>query len=149
MQDILGIDCGDVILFTFGGQVPGSLTSLRELAANGRFKEIHVISKALPTTRLFFTARLALIDFWNYTGIPQSHLHFCTYYEDKDAICATLGVTHFVDDRLQVLRALTAVPHRYLLRADGAPRARETDKYGPVPNGITPVRSWPELQALL
>lgn len=147
-NDILGIDCGDVIIYTLGSKVPGAFETIRELMAAKRFKEIHIVSKVLPTTLVYFAVRLALHGFWKYTGIPRENLHFCARYEDKEKICASLGVTHFVDDRLQVLRALTSVPNRYLFRDQGAPRAWEIRKYGPLPASIAPVHSWDELRRI-
>ncbi|HEX4104202.1 MAG TPA: hypothetical protein VHZ04_01845 [Candidatus Paceibacterota bacterium] len=145
---VLGVDCGDVIFYTWGGSVPGSLANLREIAASGRFKEIHIVSKAHPITRAIFLARLKALDFWNSTGIPRSNLHFCMRYEDKAAICADLAVTHFVDDRLQVLNTLTTVPNRYALR-EGGPRAEEAEKYKAAYDAVTRVNSWEELRQLL
>ena len=145
---VLGVDCGDVIFYTWGGSVPGSLASLREIAASGRFKEIHIVSKAHPVTRAIFLTRLRALDFWNYTGIPREHLHFCLHYEDKAEICAGLGVTHFVDDRLRVLQTLRTVPNRYALR-EGGPRPAEIKAYASALTGVTPVNSWQELRQLL
>jgi len=35
--------------------------------------------------------------------------------QEKADACARLGVTHYIDDEVQVLRALQSVPHRYLM----------------------------------
>lgn len=146
---VLGVDCGDVIFYAFGRRLPGSLASLRAVVRSGNFQEVHVVSKASIVTRAIFLARLHAMDFWNYTGIPRENLHFCFRYEDKAAICETLGVTHFVDDRLRVLRTLATVPHRYALRK-GGPRAEELATYGaPSLAQVTRVDSWEELRNIL
>jgi hypothetical protein len=49
------------------------------------------------------------------TGIPRENIRFCLRRPDKAVHCADLGITHFVDDKLDVHRALRGVvPHRYL-----------------------------------
>jgi hypothetical protein len=146
---VLGVDCGDVILYTWGRRVPGSLASLRAIVQSGNFKEIYVISKANFFMRTVFLVRLYAMDFWSYTGIPREHLRFCLHYEDKAPICEDLGVTHFVDDRLRVLRRLTTVPHRYIFRK-GGPRPQEVREYGtPSQETAIEVDSWAKLEELL
>jgi hypothetical protein len=146
---VLGVDCGDVIFFAWGGgRVRGSFDALRDIVRSGHFKEIRIISKANLLTRVIFLARLRFMNFWGYTGIPRNNLHFCFHYEDKAAICVKYSVTHFVDDRLRVMQYLTTAPHRYLLRA-GGPRAQEAAAYAKTLNEVTPVNSWSELRTLL
>jgi hypothetical protein len=54
-------------------------------------------------------------DFAARTGIPAEHVRFCRRRPDKAIHCAELGITHFVDDKLDVHAALRdLVPHRYL-----------------------------------
>jgi hypothetical protein len=52
-----------------------------------------------------------------------------------------LGITHFVDDRLEVLSYLDAVPNRYLFR----PRADEVDAHRRFLAYVQVVDSWTEL----
>jgi hypothetical protein len=139
---VLGVDCGDVIFYTWGRMVPGSLDGLRSLARSGDFKNIYIVSKANPVTRVIFLIRLRAIGFWNYTGIPRENLFFVRRPEDKAGVCKRLGVTHFIDDRLEVLFYLKNVPHRYAL----APRRpHELTRYPGTREEVTVVRSWSEL----
>jgi hypothetical protein len=65
-------------------------------------------------------------DFAGRTGIPPEHVRFCRQRRDKAIHCAELGITHFVDDTLEVHDALRGlVPHLYLFgpMAPGAPNA--------------------------
>jgi hypothetical protein len=54
-------------------------------------------------------------DFAGRTGIPPDHVRFCRQRADKAIHCTELGITHFVDDTLEVHEALRGlVPHLYL-----------------------------------
>lgn len=57
---------------------------------------------------------------YQHTGIPPSHVRFCRQQPDKAVHCAELAISHFVDDRVDVLVALAGiVPHRYLFGPRG------------------------------
>ncbi|MFE9575655.1 hypothetical protein ACFYO1_04670 [Nocardia sp. NPDC006044] len=72
-------------------------------------------------------------DFFDRTGIPREHLRFCRKRADKAGHCAELGITHMIDDRIDVHRALRdLVPHRYLFGAQP----------GPVPDWVRHVPTW-------
>jgi hypothetical protein len=54
-------------------------------------------------------------DFYARTGVSPGHVRFCRERADKAIHCAELGITHMVDDRLDVHGALRGlVPHLYL-----------------------------------
>jgi hypothetical protein len=69
--------------------------------------------------------------FHELTGIPRDRLHFCRERKDKAAIALRLGIDWFIDDRIDVLRAMTHVPHRFLFGALSSPDA-----------GIEAVANW-------
>lgn len=53
--------------------------------------------------------------FFERTGIPPDNLRFCIERSQKAGHCASLGITHFIDDRADVLDHLEGVVlHRYL-----------------------------------
>jgi hypothetical protein len=139
---VLGVDCGDVIFYTWGGRVPDSLDSLRKIVRAGSFEKIYIVSKANVVTRAMFLFRLGFLDFWNYTGISRANLFFVRHHEDKAGVSARLGITHFVDDRLEVLHYLRTVPHRYALNPR---RAKELACYPGTREEVTVVGSWSEL----
>ena len=60
---------------------------------------------------------------------------------DKHNVCTRVGITHFIDDRLNVLLQLNTVPHRYLFTGALGPHQRPP----PVPSWATPVDSWDHL----
>ncbi len=136
---VLGVDCGDVILNVWSGPIPDAMDSLRAIVQSGRFEKVYIVSKAHPITRIIYLAWLSHLDFWNYTGIARRDLYFCLRHKDKAPICEKLGITHFVDDRFEVLSHLKTVPYRYAL----APT-----KPHPFKDAIV-VHSWKELLPLL
>jgi hypothetical protein len=75
-------------------------------------------------------------DFHRRTGLDPGNVRFCRKRADKAAHCAELGITHMVDDRLDVHHALRGlVPNLYLFGPQPAPP----------PNWVRPVRTWAEL----
>ena len=86
---------------------------------------------------------LRLPAFFKDTGIAEDHLHFCRTRPDKAPICRDLGITHFVDDRLDVLGYLTTVDCRILFRGESGGRQ-------PLPpEGVTVATGWPEVLQIL
>jgi hypothetical protein len=74
-----------------------------------------IISKCGDRIRERTLAWLDHHDFYGRTGLPRSNVRFCRKRQDKARHCAELGITHMIDDRLDVHRAIREiVPHRYL-----------------------------------
>ncbi len=70
------------------------------------------------------------------TGVPRSHLRFCRERHQKADHARELGLTHFIDDRVDVLRHLRGlVPHLLRFGEDG----------DPCPAWAVPVRDWNEV----
>ncbi|MFI7607250.1 hypothetical protein ACIBTV_19205 [Micromonospora sp. NPDC049366] len=156
---LLGVDIGGVIIqpadddedTSFFGRnylrtpaMPGVFEALGTLG-DGSFDEVHLVSKCGEATEQRTREWLAHHDFHARTGIPTSRLHFCRTRPAKAPIARELGLTHFVDDRLEVLSYLDSVPHRYLFR----PRPEEVAAYGAHLPGVHRVESWPELVTAL
>ncbi|MFG3258939.1 hypothetical protein [Streptomyces sp. NPDC048172] len=157
---VLGVDVGGVIIGRvaegsdtsfFGPQplltpaVDGVMEALAALTAEPFAGRVHVISKAGPRVADRTREWLGHHDFFARTGIPDGHLHFVRERADKAPVCARLGVTHFVDDRLDVLAHLTTVAHR-LLFTGGLGDLTPPDP-GAVPSWATVTGSWPEVVA--
>jgi hypothetical protein len=82
---------------------------------------------------------LAQRRFFAVTGIDPAHLLFCRTRPEKAPICERLGITCFVDDRLDVLASMQGiVASRLLFGAAGSPDAR-----------ITAVRGWQEAETAI
>gem|GEM_PF-1283240 len=153
---ILGVDVGGVLTSRaaddadtsfFGSQpmltpaVEGAFDVLTRLAAGPFAGRIHVVSKCGERIAALSRAWLDHHGFFERTGIPVENLHFVRRRPDKAPVCARLGITHFVDDRVDVLVHMTTVAHRYLFLGDTPNRAPT----GPVPPWVIPVTSWLDL----
>ena len=137
--EILGVDIGGVLIDRVADGTDTSFFSQRYLETpavadgfatlarlrDGRFgAAIHLVSKCGPGVEAKTRRWLAHHRFAEITGIPETRLHFCRERPDKAPICAKLGVTHFVDDRLDVLDHLKTVGRRYLFQPRDKDRAR-------------------------
>lgn len=152
-QNKLGIDVGGVLTrkggtsdtFLFGPNylnapaVDGALEAVNELFKSPFRDNIWIISKCGHKvecrTRDWLKAHnLDLI-------IPEDHWFFCKKRHEKAPIAETLGLTHFVDDRLEVLSYMTTVKNRYLFQ----PEAEEVKPRKHVLSSVQVVQSWTEL----
>jgi hypothetical protein len=141
LAEILGVDVGGVIIdrvndntdtslfsdnYLATTAVPGAFEALARLAA-GRFGGQGFLgSKCGARVEAKTREWLHHHDFHARTGIPAEHLHFCRRRPDKAGICERLGVTHFIDDRLEVLGYLDTVTNLYLFRPDACEMKRHT-----------------------
>jgi hypothetical protein len=152
-HDILGIDVGRVIIGPVddGGRAdtsflsgtperamatppaPGAFAAIARLAEAFR-GAVWLVSKCGPRVQAKTRSWLHHWQFWTATGVASDHLRFCLERRDKALHCHELGVTHFIDDRLEVLEHLRGfVPQLYLF---GHQKAR-------APGWVTPVLTWP------
>ncbi len=98
------------------------------------------VSKAGPRIQNLTQAWFRHNHFHDRTGIPPARLRFCLKRHEKRGIAQQLRLTHFVDDRLDVLEPMRGlVPHLYLF---GIQKHR-------APRWAIPVRNWQELGELL
>ncbi|MBE1488431.1 hypothetical protein [Plantactinospora soyae] len=156
----LGVDVGGVIVALsgrdedtsfFGSRpletpaVAGVFEALATLTAEPFASRVHLVSKAGPKVAANTRGWLTHHDFFDRTGIPEANLHFVRERRDKAPVCQRLGVTHFVDDRLDVLAHLDTVEHRYLFL--GGTDARVPD--GSLPDWATAADTWAGLATLL
>ncbi|MFC8527083.1 hypothetical protein [Nocardia sp. NPDC057227] len=99
-----------------------------------------LISKCGPRIEARTREWLAHNDFHARTGVPDGNLRFCRARPEKAVHCRELGITHMIDDRLDVHRALRGlVPHLYLYG-----HRRE-----PAPDWVTHTPTWPDVEAAL
>jgi len=160
-QTRVGIDIGRVIInatdpngrsdtsFLSGGDarametppVPGAFEVIRELVEfyEGR---VWLVSKCGARVQKRSRAWLSHHRCYERTGMTRAQLRFCPKRPDKAIHCRQLRLTHFVDDRLDVLRHLRGVTdNRYLFGHQ---------KYGTIiPHWVTPVMDWSEVRSAL
>jgi hypothetical protein len=156
---VLGIDIGRVII-DGSGHPDGPDTSffdgdtatmLRTPAVAGVYDcvgqltelfdaRVWLVSKCGPRIQRRSLDWLDHHRFFDRTGIDPAHVRFCLRREEKAVHCAELGITHFVDDRPDVHRALRGVvPHRFLF----GPQRPGTR----TPPDVTPTADWPDATA--
>jgi len=158
--DTLGVDIGGVIISRINNgtdtsffsnnylkttAVPGVFEALRRLVSE-RFKEqVYLVSKCGLETQRKSREWLQHQEFYKKTGIKPEHVEFCLKRRDKAAICEKLGVTHFIDDQLEVFSYLTAVPNKILFN----PIELDIERYQSAYDQVKRVESWPEVEELL
>lgn len=153
----LGIDIGRVIIdgssHPEGGDTAffqgDRATMLRTPAMDGAFKAIAkltvlfegrvwLVSKCGPRVQRRSQDWLQQRGFFDRTGVDAQDIRFCITREGKAPIAQELGLTHFIDDRVDVLTHLEGiVPNRYLF---GPQRAS-------IPGGLVHVPDWWKTEA--
>ncbi len=120
--EILGVDLGRVIVEGFITNdflpvVKGAFESIKRLREK-RFSQVHVVSWVPLESEKAVWSWLEARGFYQATGLTKEQVHFCTDRKDKAPICERLGVTHFIDDRLEVLGYLhqVGIKNLYLFR---------------------------------
>lgn len=161
MKKILGVDVGGVIFdqasLPAGDinddaffAVPPVTDSIESLAAlnQGIFKDaIYLVSKYnIETGPEGIRAWLERQNFYDRTGIPREHLYQCAERREKAPIVRELGITHFVDDRAEVMSYFADfVPNLYHFQSLLEDREKWAIK---IPNLIF-VDNWKDLTAML
>jgi hypothetical protein len=129
-NEFLGVDVGGVLVdrITADGSdtsffsdrfletpaVAGAFYTLARLGCERFGQRICIISKCGPRTEEKTRLWLAHHKLLDMLGLDFQALHFWRKRPDKAPICKRLGVTRFIDDRMDVLVHLTSVRHRVL-----------------------------------
>lgn len=150
---ILGVDVGGVIIdrvrndgtdTAFKGEryletaaVPDAFSSLSKLMEifDGI---VYVVSKCGLETELKTRDWLKEKRFYDLTKISPANVHYCRTRQEKSPICKWLGITHFIDDRLEVLNFLETVSNKYLFGPQNQKELEQTKNS----QSITLVNSW-------
>lgn len=130
---------GDEATMLATPQMPGAFASIARLVAafGGR---VWLVSKCGPRVQARTLRWLDGHDFYNGTGLPPEQVRFCRARPDKRLHCMELGLTHFVDDRLDVHEAIRGtVDHQYLF----GPHQR------PVPPYLEHTATWADAERLI
>jgi len=109
--------------------VRGAFEALAAINGAGPFRRsVWLVSKCGPAVEARTREWLAAADFRRRTGIERDHLCFTRTRQEKAVIARQLGLTHFVDDRRDVLGHLVpAVPHRFLFNPEPAGHVSGSD----------------------
>jgi hypothetical protein len=118
---------------------PGAFEVIPRLVAlfQGR---VWIISKCGETTQRKTLAWLEHQDFYGRTGVPRGNVRFCRERAEKAVHCRELGITHMIDDRLDVHRAIRGVvAHRYPFGPQD----------GEIPDWVIHTPDWAAVAAIL
>ena len=155
-MDVLGIDIGGVIIdrvnegtdtsffsenYLESSPTPDVFESLARLVDQKFGDQVFLVSKASKPTQKKTLEWLDHNRFAELTGITLDHVRFCLKRSDKAPIAAELGLTHFIDDKLEVLSYLTTAQHQYLYR----PLPKEVRRYAHHLDRVTVVKDWKAL----
>jgi hypothetical protein len=103
--------------------------------------QVWLVSKCGPRVQEKSRLWLQHHRFFERTGIPSANLRFCLERPQKTDHCRELGITHFIDDRSDVLRCMEGVvPNRYLFGPQKTPGT---------PRGMVAVPAWSDALALI
>ncbi len=156
-NEALGVDIGGVIIDRINDGTDTSFFSenyLNTSAVADVFEVLEALVRRRFANRVFLVSKCGLdiqnktmhwLDhhrFFDRTGIKRDHVRFCRKRSDKADICKKLDITHFIDDRLEVLSYLTTVGDRFLFR----PNQAEMQKYSSfLIDRIYVVQHWQEI----
>lgn len=146
---MLGLDLGNTIVET---------TSDGKFPFDDAIRVIHrLVTEVFTSQRVFIVSRVneeqykrarAWIQKENLlerTGILEENIHWCAERNDKAPICEKLGITHFIDDRPEVLSYMSGiVPHRILFQASEDDILKFKDSL----HEVTHVTSWREIEKI-
>lgn len=158
----LGVDFGGVITdrvndsedtsffgdnFLNTTRTDGSFEALNNINQDAQFENgIWIVSKCGQRIQDRTEQWLEHTKFYAQTGIPRDHKRFTTTRPGKAPIARELGLTHFIDDKLEVLSYLIGiVPHLYLYR----PQEEEVQQYKDALPHITRVDDWGRLGKII
>jgi hypothetical protein len=93
---------------------PGAIECIGKLVQryDGR---VFIVSKCGESVENKTRGWLSRNDVYAKTGLSKDQVHFCKKRKDKAPICRKFGITHFIDDRVDVLSHMVGiVPNLYL-----------------------------------
>ena len=96
--------------------------------------EVWIVSKCDPSVQNKTKAWLKHWDFYSKTGLDKNKVRFCLERPQKAGICKQLKITHFIDDRLDVLEPMKGVVENLYLFGEQEIQS---------PNWVEKVQDWP------
>lgn len=156
-KKVLGVDIGNVII-NYRLSDPNDKALYEERystipAAEGVFEalktlsdyfggEVYLVSKCTEWAEIKILEWLEDHDFYKKTNIKRENIHIVEEREEKDVICRKLGVTHFIDNRLEVLSHMVeSIPNLLLFQPD----KDEVEKFKEFLPKVTVVETWAEV----
>lgn len=155
-MDILGIDVGGVIIDRandntdtsfFSGNylqsrpVEGAIGAISRLVRERFNGQAYIVSKCGSKTEAKTKHWLKFHNVYDICGIKEENAFFCRHRPEKAPFCAEKKITHFIDDRMSVLKHMTTVPHKILFQ----PTKEELAECPDLLKEVTIVNSWEEV----
>jgi hypothetical protein len=155
--EVLGVEIGGVIIDRINDKtdtsffsenylqttaVPGVVESRRQLVEKRFGEHVYLVSKCGPKVEAKSLHWLDHHHFHQMSGVPSGNIRFCRERHENAGICRKLGITHFVDDRLEVLSHLTTVGKLFLFR----PQPDEARRFAQHLDRVQQVDSWQDIQ---
>lgn len=104
--------------------------------------EVYLLSKCTEWAQEQILLWLTAHDFYTKTGIKEHNVHFVRQRHEKDGVCRKLGITHFIDDRLEVLsHMIESTPHLILFQPNNE-EVKEFEQFLPK---VTVATTWTEV----
>lgn len=106
---------------------------------------VYIVSKAGP--RIAGLTRQWLVEqqFVGPGALAESDVFFVTERSEKNTVCRRVGITHFIDDRLDVLKHLATVEMRVLYTGGLGDDEPPAD----IPTEVSLAPTWPDCVDLL
>ncbi len=157
-KEALGVDIGNVIIdhrliskeeaklleerYSTIPATDGVFDCLKKLNDERFHGNIFLISKCTPWAKEKVSAWFKDNDFYNKTGVKPENVFFCQERSEKEKICKENNITHFVDDRLEVLSyMIDKVPNLFLFK----PNEKEVEEFKQFLPKVIMVESWGEV----
>jgi hypothetical protein len=138
---VLGLDFGNVLKLSGENKLnqgaAQGVTRLRRL-----FDRLVVISR-VDNKEEEDKVRNFILSHFGDLAIPEKDIFCCIKRSEKGPIAESLGVTHFVDDRTEVLSYMTSVKHRFAMN----PTPQQLQDFPP--ENIKVVQNWAEVVPLI
>lgn len=97
----------------------GAMEAIQTITEDSRWDQVHLVSKCGPVVQARTLEVFKHNNFFKHTGIQPANVHFCLTRLGKAPIATELGLTHFIDDRQDVLDILPdTVEHKLLFYGD-------------------------------
>lgn len=124
-------------------EIEGAFDAVRQLREEKFGDEAYVISMCDEAIEARSREWLTHTNFVERTGVEWDRVIYCRTFAEKAQIAGRLGLTHFVDDRLEVMGGFNNGERLYLFQ----PNAKERARFSQHLHKVLEVRSWREIVA--
>ncbi len=147
---ILGLDLGNTLVKLGKVGSPSivfddAIETIKLLMVYYFGKRVFIISKVTPEQRLRAEHFLKTSTFLTEIGLTCPHVLFCMERGDKAVLARHLGITHFIDDRPEVLAAMNDLP---ICRIAYDPIPEDLERFKTQLPDVKVVKNWLEIRRL-